>query len=35
MTQENKELLLRDLSARLPYRIKGKCEILPRSELGE
>ena len=27
MTQEHKELLLKDLSARLPYRVVGKCEI--------
>lgn len=27
MTQENKELLLKDLCARLPYKVIGKCEI--------
>ena len=27
MTQENKELLLKDLCARLPYEVIGKCEI--------
>ena len=27
MTQEHKELLLKDLSARLPYGVVGKCEI--------
>ena len=27
MTQEDKELLLIDLCARLPYGLKGKCEI--------
>ena len=27
MTQEDKELLLKDLCARLPYGIVGKCEI--------
>ena len=27
MTQENKELLLKDLCARLPYGVRGKCEI--------
>ena len=27
MTQEDKELLLKDLCARLPYGVKGKCEI--------
>lgn len=27
MTQEQKDLLLKDLCARLPYGIKGKCEI--------
>lgn len=27
MTQEEKELLLKDLAARLPYELKGKCEI--------
>ena len=27
MTQENKDLLLKDLCARLPYGVKGKCEI--------
>lgn len=27
MTQENKELLLKDLCARLPYEVRGKCEI--------
>ena len=26
MTQEDKELLLKDLCARLPYGLKGKCE---------
>ena len=26
MTQENKELLFKDLSARLPYRVKGFAE---------
>ena len=26
MTQENKELLLRDLSARLPYGVMARCE---------
>ena len=30
MTQENKELLLKDLSARLPYKVK--CEITTTSE---
>lgn len=27
MTQEDKELLLKDLCARLPYGVRGKCEI--------
>ena len=27
MTQENKELLLKDLCARLPYGVVGQCEI--------
>lgn len=27
MIQENRELLLKDLCARLPYGVKGKCEI--------
>ena len=27
MTQEDKELLLKDLCARLPYGVKGQCEI--------
>ena len=27
MTQEDKELLLKDLTARLPYGVKGKCEL--------
>lgn len=27
MTQENKELLLKDLCVRLPYEVVGKCEI--------
>ena len=27
MTQENKKLLLKDLCARLPYDVIGKCEI--------
>ena len=27
MTQEHKELLLKDLCARLPYEVIGKCEI--------
>ena len=27
MTQENKELLLKDLCARIPYEVVGKCEI--------
>ena len=27
MTQENKELLFKDLCARLPYGVKGKCEL--------
>ena len=27
MTQENKEFLLKDLCARLPYGVKGKCEL--------
>ena len=27
MTQEDKELLLKDLCARLPYEVVGKCEI--------
>ena len=27
MTQKNKELLLKDLCARLPYEVIGKCEI--------
>ena len=27
MTQEDKELLLKDLCARLPYEVAGKCEI--------
>ena len=27
MTQENKELLLKDLCARLPYGVIGKCEL--------
>ena len=27
MKQEDKELLLKDLCARLPYGVKGKCEI--------
>ena len=27
MTQEDKELLLKDLCARIPYEVKGKCEI--------
>ena len=27
MTQEDKELLLKDLCARLPYEVKGKCEL--------
>ena len=27
MTQEDKELLLKDLCARLPYGVKGKCEL--------
>ena len=27
MQQEDKELLLKDLCARLPYGVKGKCEI--------
>ena len=27
MAQENKELLLKDLYARLPYGVKGKCEL--------
>ena len=26
-TQANKELLLKDISARLPYRVIGRCEI--------
>ena len=28
MTQENRELLIKDLCARLPYGVKGKCENL-------
>ena len=27
MAQENKEFLLKDLCARLPYGVKGKCEL--------
>ena len=27
MTPEDKELLLKDLCARIPYEVKGKCEI--------
>ena len=27
MKQENRELLLKDLCARLPYGVKGKCEL--------
>ena len=27
MTQENKELLLKDLCGRLPYGVTGRCEI--------
>ena len=27
MTQQDKELLLKDLCARLPYGVKGKCEM--------
>ena len=27
MKQENRELLLKDLYARLPYGVKGKCEL--------
>ena len=27
MTQENKDLLFKDLCARLPYGVIGKCEI--------
>ena len=27
MTQEDKELLLKDICARLPYGVRGKCEI--------
>lgn len=27
MTQKDKELLLKDLCARLPYEVRGKCEI--------
>lgn len=27
MTQEDKELLLKDLCARIPYEVVGKCEI--------
>ena len=27
MTQEDKKLLLQDLCARLPYGVKGKCEL--------
>ena len=27
MTQENKEFLLKDLCARIPYNVVGKCEI--------
>ena len=27
MTQEHKELLLKDLCTRLPYEVIGKCEI--------
>ena len=27
MTQEDKQLLLKDLCTRLPYGVKGKCEI--------
>ena len=27
MTQEQKDLLIKDLCARLPYGVKGKCEI--------
>ena len=27
MTQENKELLLKDLCARIPYEVVGKCEL--------
>ena len=27
MTQENKELLIKDLCARTPYEVVGKCEI--------
>ena len=27
MTREEKDLVLHDLCARLPYRLKGKCEI--------
>ena len=27
MTQEEKDLLLRDLCARLPYEVVGQCEI--------
>ena len=31
MTQEDKELLLKDLSARLPYRVKINCFDVPRT----
>lgn len=27
MTREDKDLLFQDISARLPYGLKGKCEI--------
>ena len=27
MTQEDKELLLKDLCARIPYYVVGKCEL--------
>lgn len=27
MTQENKELLLKDICTRLPYGVIGRCEI--------
>ena len=27
MTQEHKELLLKDLCARIPYEVVGKCEL--------
>ena len=27
MTQEDKELLIKDLCARIPYEVVGKCEL--------